>query len=141
MVIEQARTFLAIATLTPARRRFLPHARSVVRTVEPARHDTGLPGRYRASGWCRGPRCPVEGISVRLAWHAAGAGQRRCCFPPVCMAQSFLDDARLFRVNEEPGFLHTACMVLPREADSEVLHPAPRGLREQAAEVQAEVPV
>jgi DNA-binding transcriptional LysR family regulator len=37
------------ATLTPAGRRFLQHAKTLVLTLEQARHDVGLPSRYRAS--------------------------------------------------------------------------------------------
>jgi DNA-binding transcriptional LysR family regulator len=37
------------ASLTPAGRRFLQHAKNLVLTVEQARHDVGLPSRYRAS--------------------------------------------------------------------------------------------
>jgi DNA-binding transcriptional LysR family regulator len=37
------------ATLTPAGRRFLRHAKALVRTMELARHDLGLPDRYRES--------------------------------------------------------------------------------------------
>jgi DNA-binding transcriptional LysR family regulator len=37
------------ASLTPAGRRFLQHAKSLVLTVEQARHDVGLPSRYRAT--------------------------------------------------------------------------------------------
>jgi LysR family transcriptional regulator, flagellar master operon regulator len=37
------------AALTPAGRRFLQHAKTLVLTVEQARHDVGLPSRYRAS--------------------------------------------------------------------------------------------
>jgi DNA-binding transcriptional LysR family regulator len=37
------------ASLTPAGRRFLRHAKTLVLTVEQARHDLGLPSRYRAS--------------------------------------------------------------------------------------------
>lgn len=37
------------ANLTPAGRRFLHHAKTLVLTVEQARHDVGLPERYRAS--------------------------------------------------------------------------------------------
>jgi LysR family transcriptional regulator, flagellar master operon regulator len=37
------------ASLTPAGRRFLRHAKTLVLTVEQARHDVGLPSRYRAS--------------------------------------------------------------------------------------------
>ena len=37
------------ASLTPAGRRFLRHAKSLVLTLEQARHDVGLPSRFRAS--------------------------------------------------------------------------------------------
>lgn len=37
------------ATLTAAGRRFMQHAKSLVLTVEQARHDVGLPNRYRAT--------------------------------------------------------------------------------------------
>lgn len=37
------------ATLTPAGRRFLQHAKTLVLTVEQARHDVGLPSRFRTS--------------------------------------------------------------------------------------------
>jgi DNA-binding transcriptional LysR family regulator len=37
------------AALTPAGRRFMRHAKSLVLTLEQARHDVGLPSRFRAS--------------------------------------------------------------------------------------------
>jgi DNA-binding transcriptional LysR family regulator len=37
------------ASLTPAGQRFLQHAKNLVLTVDQARHDVGLPSRYRAS--------------------------------------------------------------------------------------------
>jgi LysR family transcriptional regulator, flagellar master operon regulator len=37
------------ASMTPAGQRFLQHAKTLVLTVEQARHDVGLPSRYRAS--------------------------------------------------------------------------------------------
>lgn len=37
------------ATLTPSGRRFMRHAKTLVLTVEQARHDVGLPSRFRAS--------------------------------------------------------------------------------------------
>lgn len=37
------------ASLTPAGKRFLRHAKTLLLTMEQARHDVGLPGRYRAS--------------------------------------------------------------------------------------------
>lgn len=47
-----ARLFIrnrAGASMTPAGHRFLQHAKTLVLTVEQARHDVGLPSRYRAS--------------------------------------------------------------------------------------------
>jgi DNA-binding transcriptional LysR family regulator len=37
------------ASLTPAGQRFLPHAKSLVLTIEQARHDVGLPSRFSGS--------------------------------------------------------------------------------------------
>ncbi len=37
------------ASLTPAGRRFVQHAKTLVLTLEQARHEVGLPSRYRAS--------------------------------------------------------------------------------------------
>ncbi len=37
------------AVLTPAGQRFLSHAKSLILTLEQARHDVGLPSRFRAS--------------------------------------------------------------------------------------------
>ena len=37
------------ATLTPAGRRFVHHAKTFILTLDQARHDVGLPSRYRAS--------------------------------------------------------------------------------------------
>ncbi len=68
------------ATLTDAGRRFRKHAALLVRTVEQARHDVGLPPGYRASvvvgariglwegfmlGWLAGLRRAMPDVSVR----------------------------------------------------------------------------
>lgn len=230
------------ATLTPAGRRFLQHAKALVLTVEQARHDVGLPSRYRATiriggrialwegflprwvGWMRNAasdvsirseigfeedlmRRLVEGtLDIGLMYtpsHAPGlvvehlfdetlvlVSSRRdtrwpdedyiyvewgpgfyakhresypdlerppqvvnigwlgvqlilanggCCFLPIRMARPFIDDGRLYQVKEGPEFAHSAYMVFPREADSEVLHQALHGLRELAADVQTAV--
>ena len=37
------------ASLTPSGRRFVQHAKTLVLTIEQARHDVGLPSRFRAS--------------------------------------------------------------------------------------------
>ena len=243
------------ASLTPAGRRFLQHAKTLVLTVEQARHDVGLPSRYRASiriggrialwegflprwvGWMR--RVAMEGFLPRwVGWmrrvapdvsvrseigfeedlmrrliegtldiglmytpsHAPGlvvehlfderlvlvssqcdtrwpgedyiyvewgpgfyAKHREnypdlerppqvvnigwlgvqlilanggSCFLPLRMAQPLIDAGRLFKVSSGPEFAHPTYMVFSREADSEVLRLALRGLRERVAEVR-----
>ncbi len=62
------------ATLTPAGRRFLQHAKSLVLTVEQARHDVGLPSRYRATIRIGGRIALWEGFLPRWAgWMRAAA--------------------------------------------------------------------
>jgi DNA-binding transcriptional LysR family regulator len=227
------------AHLTPAGRRFLPHAKNLVLTVEQARHDVGLPDRYRASirigarialwegflpgwiGWMRrsapdvsiqseigfeedlmrrlvegtldvglmytphhAPGLVVEhlfdetlvlvstrkdlrwpgedyvyvdwgpgffakhheyypdlerpGQTVNIGWLGvqlilANGGS---CFLPLRMARPLLDAGRLFLANAGPEIPHPAYMVMPREAESDVLREALRGLREFAREEQ-----
>jgi DNA-binding transcriptional LysR family regulator len=231
------------ASLTPAGRRFLQHAKTLVLTVEQARHDVGLPDRYRASirvggrialwdgflprwvGWMRRAatdvsitseisfeddlmRRLVEGtldiglmytpshlpglvvehlfdetlilVSSRRAaqwpdegyvyvdWGPGFYAKHResypdlerpaqvvnigwlavqlmltnggSCFLPLRIARPLIDAGRLFQVSEGPEFVHSAYMVFPREADSDVLRLALHGLRELAAQVQGEEP-
>jgi DNA-binding transcriptional LysR family regulator len=62
------------ASLTPAGRRFLQHAKTLVLTVEQARHDVGLPSRFRASIRIGGRIALWEGLLPRwVGWmrHAA----------------------------------------------------------------------
>jgi len=57
------------ASLTPAGRRFLRHAKALVLTVEQARHDVGLPSRYRASIRIGGRIALWEGLLPRwVGW-------------------------------------------------------------------------
>jgi DNA-binding transcriptional LysR family regulator len=57
------------ASLTPAGRRFLQHAKTLVLTVEQARHDVGLPSRYRASVRIGGRIALWEGFLPRwVGW-------------------------------------------------------------------------
>lgn len=231
------------ATLTPAGRRFMQHAKNLVLTVEQARHDVGLPDRYRTSiriggrialwegflpawvGWMRNAAADVsirseigfeddlmrrliEGtLDIGLMYtpsHSPGlvvehlfdetlvlVSSRRdtrwpgedyiyiewgpgfyakhreafpdlerpsqvvtigwlgvqliltnggCCFLPIRMAQPFVDSGRLFKVNDGPAFVHPAYMVFPREADSDGMALALRGLRELAGEVHGPTP-
>jgi DNA-binding transcriptional LysR family regulator len=225
------------ASLTPAGQRFIPHAKTLVLTVEQARHDAGLPDRYRGSiriggrialwegflprwaGWMRqsapdvsiqseigfeddlmrrliegtldlavmytpyhAPGLVVEHLfderlilvgtrkdlrwpgddyiyvdwgpgffskhrehfpdlerpaqTVNIGWLAvqlilANGGS---CFLPVRMARPLIESERLYRADGGPEFRHPAYMVLPREADSDILREAARGLRELARE-------
>ncbi|MGD2076198.1 MAG: LysR family transcriptional regulator [Gammaproteobacteria bacterium] len=69
------------ATLTPAGRRFLHHAKTLVLTVEQARHDVGLPSRYRASVRIGGRIALWEGFLPRwVGWmrQAAADVSIRC---------------------------------------------------------------
>jgi hypothetical protein len=71
------------ASLTPAGRRFLQHANSLVLTVEQARHDVGLPNRYRATVRIGGRIALWEGFLphwVRMAHLTRGIA--------VCMCRS-----------------------------------------------------
>ncbi len=62
------------ASLTPAGRRFLQHAKTLVLTVEQARHDVGLPSRYRASIRIGGRIALWEGFLPRwVGWMRRGA--------------------------------------------------------------------
>lgn len=69
------------AQLTPAGRRFLRHAKALVRTLEQARHDVGLPEGFRGSltlsgrialwegflpRWANGIRRTIPDVSLRL---------------------------------------------------------------------------
>lgn len=57
------------ASLTPAGRRFLRHAKTLVLTVEQARHDVGLPSRYRATLRIGGRIALWEGLLPRwVGW-------------------------------------------------------------------------
>ncbi len=57
------------ATLTPAGRRFLSHAKTLVLTVEQARHEVGLPSRYRAGVRIGGRIALWEGFLPRwVGW-------------------------------------------------------------------------
>ncbi len=57
------------ASLTPAGRRFLRHAKTLVLTLEQARHDVGLPSRFRASIRIGGRIALWEGLLPRwVGW-------------------------------------------------------------------------
>jgi DNA-binding transcriptional LysR family regulator len=58
------------------------------------------------------------------------------CFLPMRMARPLIDAGRFFLASGGPEILHPAYMVMPREAETEVLREAVRGLRELAREEQ-----
>jgi len=61
------------ATLTPAGRRFFQHAKTLVLTLEQARHDVGLPSRFRASLRIGGRIALWEGFLPRwVGWMRRG---------------------------------------------------------------------
>ena len=97
------------ASLTPAGRRFLRHAKTLVLTVEQARHDLGLPGRYR--GTVR--------VGARIAlWDdllARWVGWLRQSVPDVAVQGEIGFEADLMRRMQE-GTLDVALMYTPTHA-------------------------
>ncbi|MEZ5535438.1 MAG: LysR family transcriptional regulator [Thiolinea sp.] len=94
------------ATLTPAGRRFLRHAKTLLLTMEQARHDVGLPGRYRAT----------LNVGARIAlWDAAllsrWVGRMRIQMPDVSIRSEigFEDDImrRLIEGTLDIGLMYT----------------------------------
>ena len=57
------------ASLTPTGKRFLRHAKSLLLTLEQARHDVGLPGRFRASITVGGRIALWEGFLPQWVGH------------------------------------------------------------------------
>jgi len=95
------------AALTPAGRRFLRHAKNLMLTVDQAKHDVGLPSRFRASITLGSRIALWDGFLPR--W----AGQMRKCAPDVsiCNEIGFEDD--LIRRLVE-GTMDLALMYTPR---------------------------
>jgi len=113
-----------------------------------SRRDTRWPGAdYIYVDWGPGfyarhresyPDLERPPLSVNIGWLGvqlilANGGS---CFLPIRMAQPLIDAGRIFKVDKGPEIDHPAYMVFPREADSEVLREAVRGLRELAREEQ-----
>ncbi len=101
------------ASLTPAGRRFLPHAKNLVLTVEQARHDVGLPSRYRASirvggrialwegflpGWVGWMRRTAPDVSIRSEIGFEEDLMRR-------LVEGSLDIALMYTPSHAPGLV------------------------------------
>jgi DNA-binding transcriptional LysR family regulator len=97
------------ATLTPAGRRFLQHAKTLVLTVEQARHDVGLPSRFRAS----------LRVGARIAlWDGflpAWVGRMRVLAPDVSITSEIGFEEDLMRRMVE-GTLDLALMYTPLQS-------------------------
>jgi DNA-binding transcriptional LysR family regulator len=97
------------ATLTPAGSRFMRHAKSLVLTVEQARHDVGLPSRYRATVRIGGRIALWEGFLPR--W----AGWMRRLAPDVSILSEIGFEEDLMRRLVE-GTLDIGVMYTPTHA-------------------------
>lgn len=97
------------ASLTPAGRRFLRHAKTLVLTVEQARHDVGLPSRFRASLRVGGRIALWEGFLPR--W----VGWMRTSAPDVSIQSEIGFEEDLMRRLTE-GTLDIGVMYTPSHA-------------------------
>jgi DNA-binding transcriptional LysR family regulator len=95
------------AVLTPAGRRFLRHAKTLMLTVDQARHDVGLPSRFRASITLGSRIALWDGFLPR--W--AGQMRERAPDVSICNEIGFEDD--LIRRLVE-GTMDLALMYTPR---------------------------
>jgi len=97
------------ATLTPAGRRFVHHAKTFVLTLDQARHDVGLPSRYRAS----------ITIGARIAlWEVflpRWVGEMRRSYPDISIRSEIgFEDDLMRRVIE--GTVDVALMYTPQHS-------------------------
>ena len=95
------------AALTPAGRRFLRHAKNLMLTVDQAKHDVGLPSRFRASITLGSRIALWDGFLPR--W--AGQMRERAPDVSICNEIGFEDD--LIRRLVE-GTMDLALMYTPR---------------------------
>ena len=97
------------ATLTPAGRRFINHAKAFILTLEQARHDVGLPSRYRAS----------ITIGARIAlWEVFlphWVGEMRCTAPDISIRSEIGFEEDLMRRVIE-GTMDVALMYTPQHS-------------------------
>jgi DNA-binding transcriptional LysR family regulator len=104
------------ATLTPAGRRFLQHAKTLVLTVEQARHDVGLPSRYSATIRIGGRIALWDGLLPR--W----VGWMRRTAPDVSIRSEIGFEEDLMRRLVE-GTLDIGLMYTPSHAADLVVEP------------------
>jgi len=97
------------ATLTQAGRRFLQHAKTLVLTVEQARHDIGLPSRFRATVRIGGRIALWDDLLPR--W----VGQLRRAMPDVAVRSEIGFEEDLMRRLTE-GTLDIGLMYTPSHA-------------------------
>jgi DNA-binding transcriptional LysR family regulator len=97
------------ATLTAAGRRFLRHAKTLVLTLEQARHDVGLPSRFRASITVGARIALWDGLLPR--W----AGRLREQAPDISLSSEIGFEEDLMRRMIE-GTLDLALMYTPRHS-------------------------
>lgn len=98
------------ASLTPSGKRFLRHAKTLILTMEQARHDVGLPGRYRTT----------LTIGARIALWDAGLlpewiGRLQEQIPDVSISNEIGVEDELIR-RLMAGTLDIALMYSPRHA-------------------------
>lgn len=96
------------ATLTPAGKRFLRHAKTLLLTMEQARHDVGLPGRYRAT-LTVGARIALWDAALLPRW----VGRMRTRMPDVSIRSEIGFEEDLMRRLTE-GTLDIGLMYTPQ---------------------------
>lgn len=96
------------ASLTPAGKRFLRHAKTLLLTMEQARHDVGLPGRYRAS-LTVGARIALWDAALLPRW----VGRMRAQLPDVSIRSEIGFEEDLMRRLTE-GTLDIGLMYTPQ---------------------------
>lgn len=96
------------ATLTPAGRRFLRYAKTLLLTMEQARHDLGLPGRYRST-LTVGARIALWDAALLPRW----VGKMRAQMPDVSIRTEIGFEEDLMRRLVE-GTLDIGLMYTPQ---------------------------
>ena len=104
------------ATLTQAGRRFLEHAKRLVLTAEQARHDIGLPSRYRATIRIGGRIALWEGLLPQ--W----VGKMRRVAPDIAIRSEIGFEEDLMR-HLIAGILDIGLMYTPTQSPGLVVEP------------------